>query len=88
MGYTSDIVERVKAFLEKQDGDAENAPRDLNDVKKIAKQLGYGEPFDREQRAINALLCQAGSSDQICLSVWCFYQDMKVNTAKAPHRMP
>jgi len=88
MGYTSDIVERVKAFLEQQDGDAENAPRDLNDVKKIAMQLGYGEPFDREQRAINELLCEAGSGDQTCLSVWAFYHDMKMNSAKAPQRKP
>lgn len=88
MGYTSDIIERVKAFLERQDSRAVNATRDLNDVKKIAKQLGYGEPFDREQRVINELLRRSGSGDQICLSVWCFYQDMKINTAKATKRKP
>jgi len=62
MGYTSDIVECVKAFLVQQHSDIKNAPRDLNDVKKIAQRLGYGEPFDREQRAINQLLCQAKAS--------------------------
>ena len=81
MGYRSDIVEKVQSFLASQYAGVQTLARELSDVKLSAVKLGYGEPFDQEQRAINDLLCRSGASDQICLTVWAYYHDMKMNRA-------
>ena len=55
--------------------------RELSAVKLSAIKLGYGEPFDQEQRAIIDLLCRSGAIDQICLTVCAYYHDIKMNRA-------
>jgi len=40
--------------------------------------LGYGEPFDSEQRAINEKLIQARAGGMASLVIWGFYQDYKI----------
>ncbi len=79
MGYRSDIVDKVQLFLASQYAGVQSLRRDLTEVSKAALQLGYGDPFDKEQKAINDLLCQTGASDQVCLTVWAYYHDMKLN---------
>ena len=81
MGYSSDILENVQAFLASQNAGRQNPERDLSEIKQAAFMLGYGEPFDQEQRAINELLRRLGACDQICLAVWAYYHDMKMNRA-------
>lgn len=81
MGYSLDILENVQVFLASQNVSGQNAERDLSEIQRAAYKLGYGEPFDKEQRAINDLLCRCGASDQTCLTVWAYYHDMKMNRA-------
>ena len=86
MGYTSDIIDTVRVFLTRQDIDASAQYRQLSDIKAVAIGIGYGEPFDREQRALNDLLYEAKASDELCLKIWSYYHDMKINEAMARRR--
>lgn len=39
--------------------------------------LGYGAPFDHEQREINRMLVEQHANEFACLAVWKYYQDSK-----------
>lgn len=39
------------------------------------QQLGYGEPFNAEQKAINEMLFDRKADAQTCQAAWGFYHD-------------
>ena len=45
--------------------------------------IGYGEPFDREQREINQMLNKANSDLQTCTQIWGYYYGYQIAQAKS-----
>jgi len=84
--YNSSLLDNVQKWLEplnehyRADSKAE-AESALQDSLKI---VGFGAPFDREQRHLNNLLVFNGANKLACLTVWAYYYDYKIATAK-PH---
>lgn len=54
-----------------------------NAIEKAYGALGYGYPFDWEQRAINQLLIEAKADEFRCLAAWGYYHDYKMMLAKS-----
>ncbi len=53
-----------------------------DNVLKAAHMLGYGEPFDKEQKHLNQMLIDARASKTDCYSAWAYYFDRKMIEAK------
>ena len=69
------VTETIKAWLsdmtvETQNASRENTQRLLN---AILLTMGYSEPFDEEQRAINDMLLMNYANAESCLAAWEFY---------------
>ena len=45
-------------------------------IEKVTSNLGYGVPFDREQKALNAFLVRQGADLLACLAVWGIYHEL------------
>lgn len=46
-------------------------------IEETTQALGYGYPFDREQKAINEILIDNRASKIACMTIWGFYHDFK-----------
>ena len=86
MAYTSDITEMVREFLSTLSPgltvQSEEESRDA--ISKASQEFGYGAPFDREQKAINAMLLDKLANVIVCRVAWGFYYDSKLIEAKKP----
>ena len=86
MTYQSDITDMVRSFLEtlslgltlESETESEEA------TYTAAKEFGFGEPFDREQKTINAMLITKRANVIVCRVAWGFYYDSKLIEAQKP----
>jgi len=82
--YSSPIIETIIEWL----GDmspkhtTNSLGETLTAVSEAVLLLGYGAPFDKEQRTINALLADRLAGKIACIVVWGFYHDSKMVEAK------
>ena len=54
-------------------------------IARAIKKLGYGYPFDREQRKLNELLLDSLAGEAACLTAWNFYHEAQIIKAAASH---
>ena len=48
-------------------------------INKVTSDMGYGFPFDREQKALNAYLIKKGADLlALCFTAWGLYHDLKL----------
>ncbi len=74
------IVGIVKDWLEglPQDLTPPSEAETQSTLSAVIAEMGYGAPFDREQKTINALLLQHRASRLACLVAWGYYHDAKL----------
>jgi len=86
MTYQSDITDMVRSFLANLslgltlDSEAESAIA----ANTAAEEFGFGEPFDREQKTIKAMLIAKRANVIVCRVAWGFYYDSKLIEAQKP----
>ncbi len=83
-GRRSQIFGIIADWLDKQQvyGLGETEEATWSYIQKVAADLGYGAPFDWEQKAINAFLIEKGAGCLACFAAWGFYHDFKVAEAR------
>ena len=57
---------------------ASSRKESLMAVNEAVSLLGYGAPFDKEQRIINKMLIEKSAGKVACIVAWGFYHDYKV----------
>lgn len=84
MTYTSDITKMVQEFLQTLPSGLTVESQEDSQVAilKAAAEFGFGAPFDREQKAINAMLLDKCANVIVCRVAWGFYYDSKLIEAK------
>lgn len=84
--YKSSLLKCVEDFLaglsstliDKSDVDT------WKEIDLAARSLGFGEPFDSEQRQINKMLLQKRANYIVCKVVWQHYYNCKLYNAAHP----
>ena len=79
-----EILEAIESALEFNLDSQLDLSQDtvMDYIRKAAHMLGFQEPFDPEQRAINSLLLKARASKTECYSAWAYYYDRKMIEAR------
>ena len=77
--YTSFIVQSVENWLANLPSKMVAATKQESQlaIYHVTEALGYGKPFDREQKAINALLVDKWADEAACKMVWDFYHELR-----------
>ncbi|MGB0906430.1 MAG: hypothetical protein ACPGVT_02970 [Maricaulaceae bacterium] len=85
-----DVLEHLKEWLETMSGDMRSESNEATQlaISRAASQLGYGEPYDREQKRLNDLLVSHRANGLGCLSVWSAYHDYKIAQAHGKMKRP
>lgn len=86
MTYKSDITEMVREFLLTLPPGLtlETADESQVAIERACQEYGFGAPFDREQKAINAMLLEKLANVIVCRVAWGFYYDSKLIEASKP----
>lgn len=82
----SELIERIHAWMAVSAGSAMPVtPEETRKaIAKAIRILGYGPPFDREQKQLNSLLMDAGADEMMCVAIWGYYHDFKMIQAGKP----
>ena len=83
--YNSPLLKHVQSWFETITceyiaGSSAEAEKALQETLSL---MGYGPPFDREQKCLNNFLLYKRANNLACLSVWGYYYDYKIASAKA-----
>jgi hypothetical protein len=81
----SPVIKMIENWLSEMPYPANSLEIDItrNAIEKAYSALGYGYPFDWEQRAINQLLLDAKADEFRCLVAWGYYHDYKMMLSKS-----
>ncbi|MDB2439880.1 hypothetical protein N9W89_14300 [Hellea sp.] len=78
--YTSPIITIIGDWLAQMSPTQKAASQkeSVIAVNEAVSLLGYGAPFDKEQRTINKMLIEKSAGKVACIVAWGFYHDYKV----------
>ena len=76
-GHIAEIIERAQNWIASTKTSADPLSQEEVEagIARATKLLGYGEPFDRDQKNLNQLLMDAGADQETCLVIWGYYHD-------------
>jgi len=82
--YNSLLLDNVQKWLESLGDHYRAASKEEAEsgLKNCLEIVGYGAPFDREQRRLNTLLIVKGANTLACLTAWAYYYDYKIAMTK------
>ena len=82
--YTSPTTEKISEWLLDLPPSLQVESDNIfqQNLDNVIERLGYGAPFDAEQRAINDMLKAKRAGKIACASAWGYYHDYKVAEAR------
>lgn len=82
--YTSSITEKVSDWLLNMPPSLQVESDNIfqQNLDNVIERLGYGAPFDAEQRAINDMLKAKSAGKIACAIIWGYYHDYKFSQAR------
>ena len=82
----NDTLETIRNWVSNLPGTERTLSQDkcFEAIAKAIKQLGYGYPFDQEQRKLNEMLLDSLAGDAACQTAWNYYHETKMIKAKSP----